>query len=83
MDERDKIKGQNELQEMVLNTGLCTGCGACIDLCPYLRSYRGKTAILFPCTLTQGKCFAFCPKVEVDLDKLSQGIPHLDPTKQS
>lgn len=73
MDERDKIKGQNELQEMVLNTGLCTGCGACIDLCPYFRSYRGKTAILFPCTLTQGRCFAFCPKVEVDLDKLSQG----------
>lgn len=73
MDERDKIKGQNELQEMVLNTGLCTGCGACIDLCPYFRSYRGKTTILFPCTLTQGRCFAFCPKVEVDLDKLSQG----------
>lgn len=73
MDERDKIKGQNELQEMVLNTGLCTGCGACIDICPYFRSYRGKTAILFPCTLTQGRCFAFCPKVEVDLDKLSQG----------
>jgi coenzyme F420 hydrogenase subunit beta len=72
MDERDKIKGQNELQEMVLNTGLCTGCGACIDLCPYFRSYRGKTAILFPCTLTQGRCFAYCPKVEVDLDELSQ-----------
>jgi len=72
MGNKGQIGGQNELQEMVLNTGLCTGCGACIDLCPYFRSYRGKTAILFPCTLTQGRCFAYCPKVEVDLDELSQ-----------
>jgi coenzyme F420 hydrogenase subunit beta len=27
--------------------------------------------MLFPCTLSQGRCFAFCPKAEVDLDVLA------------
>ena len=27
--------------------------------------------MLFPCTLIQGRCYAFCPKTEVDLDDLS------------
>lgn len=72
MSRKDKIKGQEELQRVILNKNLCTGCGGCIDLCPYFKSYKGRTAILFPCTLTQGRCFAYCPKVEVDLDDLSR-----------
>jgi len=72
MSRKHKIKGQEELQREVLNRNLCTGCGACIDLCPYFKSYKGRTAILFPCTLTQGRCFAYCPKLEVDLDDLSR-----------
>ena len=72
MGRKDKIKGQEELQREVLNRNLCTGCGGCIDLCPYFKSYKGRTAILFPCTLAQGRCFAYCPKLEVDLDDLSQ-----------
>ena len=81
MKDKSGIRGQIELQEMVLNANLCTGCGACLDLCPYFRSYRDKIAILFPCTLTQGRCFAYCPKVGVDLDDLSQrffGRPYDD-----
>jgi coenzyme F420 hydrogenase subunit beta len=67
-----KIFGPNELLEAVINKNLCIGCGACIHLCPYFRSYKGKTAMLFPCTLEEGRCFAYCPKIEVDLDELSQ-----------
>ena len=81
MEDKHRIMGQNELQEVVLNGGLCTGCGACIDLCPYFKSYKATTSILFPCTLTKGKCFAHCPKIEVDLDDLSQkyfGRPYHD-----
>lgn len=72
MEERVLKRGQEELRKYVLDTHLCTGCGACIDLCPYYRSYRGKTAVLFPCVIDEGRCFAYCPKVEVDLDKVSQ-----------
>lgn len=67
-----KILGSKELKEKVIGKDLCIGCGACINLCPYFGSYKGKTAMLFPCTLEQGRCFAYCPKVEVDLDELSR-----------
>ena len=74
-----QLLGPNELLEDVINKGLCIGCGACVDLCPYFKNYKGKTAMLFPCTLPQGRCYAYCPKVEVDLDELSSrswGTPY-------
>jgi len=74
MEEKVLKRGQEELRKYVLETRLCTGCGACIDLCPYYKSYRGKTAVLFPCVIDEGRCFAYCPKVEVDLDGLSERI---------
>jgi len=69
-----QVFGPNELVEDVLRRDFCIGCGACVNLCPYFKSYYGKTAMLFPCTLAQGQCFAYCPKVEVDLDALSSGL---------
>ncbi len=68
------IYGSRELCTDVIGKQLCIGCGACIDLCPYFRSYKGKTSMLFPCSLEQGRCFAYCPKIEVDLDDLSQRL---------
>ncbi|MFW6297114.1 MAG: Coenzyme F420 hydrogenase/dehydrogenase, beta subunit C-terminal domain [Desulfosalsimonas sp.] len=69
-----KIFGPNELLKDVIEPGLCTGCGACVNLCPYFSNYRGKTAMLFPCDLARGRCHAFCPKTEVDLEELSQAL---------
>ncbi len=66
-----QVFGANELVEDVHKGDLCIGCGACVNLCPYFKNYRGKTTMLFPCTLEKGRCFGFCPKAEVDLDELS------------
>jgi len=66
--------GSRELMEQVISKNLCIGCGACQDLCPYFRSYRGKTARLFDCTRDEGRCFAYCPKAEVDLDGVSATV---------
>jgi coenzyme F420 hydrogenase subunit beta len=66
--------GANELIEDVHKRDLCIGCGACVELCPYFKNYKGKTSQLFPCTLEQGRCYAYCPKAEVNPDDLSQKI---------
>ena len=68
------VLGSNELIEDVFNRDLCIGCGACVNLCSYYKNHRGKTARLFPCDLSQGRCYAYCPKAEVDLDELSRRI---------
>lgn len=67
-----RIFGSNELVDDVIRRDLCIGCGMCEDICPYFKTYKGKSAMLFPCTLEQGRCNAHCPKTEVDLDKLSR-----------
>ena len=67
-----KIYGSKELVEDVISRDMCIGCGACNFLCPYFRPYRGKVAMLFPCDLDKGRCWAYCPKAEVDLEELSK-----------
>ncbi|MDA8139336.1 MAG: Coenzyme F420 hydrogenase/dehydrogenase, beta subunit C-terminal domain, partial [Desulfobacteraceae bacterium] len=67
-----QVLGSKELLAAVHERDLCIGCGACVEICPYFKNFRGKTAQLFACTLPQGRCFAYCPKVEVDLEELYQ-----------
>ena len=73
-----QVYGSVELLEDVHKRELCIGCGACVDICPYFKNYRGKTSQLFACTLEQGRCFAYCPKAEVDLNELTRKIWHVD-----
>ena len=67
-----RVFGAKELVGEVQNNGLCIGCGACVNLCPYFRNHRGKTVQLFPCNLAQGRCYASCPKAEVNLEELAR-----------
>ncbi len=64
--------GSKELVSGVIRNNLCTGCGACVSLCPYFKSHNGKTVMLFQCTREKGRCFAHCPRAEVDLDSMSE-----------
>lgn len=68
------IYGPNELLKDIHERDLCVACGACVDLCPYFKTYRGKTSMIFPCDLEKGRCYAHCPKAEVDLDELSESL---------
>lgn len=67
-----QVFGSNELVEDVFERDLCVGCGMCVDLCPYFKNYLGKTTRVFACDLKEGKCHAYCPKTEVDLEELSK-----------
>ena len=73
-----QLFGSNELLEDVHKRDLCIGCGACVDLCPYFKNFKGKTSQLFPCTLEQGRCYAYCPKAEVDLNELTRQTRGVD-----
>ncbi len=59
------------LERKVLRKGLCTFCGACAGHCPYLTTYRGRIVRRDDCNLTQGRCYTSCPRVDLDLEKLS------------
>ncbi len=67
-------KGLKALEEKVFGKDLCAACGACLSLCPYLRSQKGKVVKLDNCNLDEGRCFAYCPRTEVDLDKVYSKI---------
>lgn len=69
-----QILGSAELTEDVQKKGLCVNCGSCVGQCPYFKSHKGTIAMLFPCTITEGSCYANCPKTEVDLEKISSGL---------
>ncbi len=67
---RKKQSSQELLKKGVLEAGLCTGCGACVSLCPYQVIYHDRTVQLHNCDLEDGKCRAFCPRTDVDLAHL-------------
>jgi coenzyme F420 hydrogenase subunit beta len=67
-------RGLNALEEKVLGRDLCAACGACLSLCPYLRSFKGRVVKLDDCNLEEGRCFNYCPRTEVNLDEVYQKI---------
>ncbi len=87
MEMNKRILGQKELQERVVGTGLCTNCGACVNLCPYMASYKDHTIILDACGRGEGRCYAFCPRTPTDLEALrrrqeaGEFTPELGPLK--
>lgn len=63
-----------ELQNKVIKEDLCTLCGACVGMCPYFVAYKGRLVLRDVCDISEGRCSAFCPRISVDLDKISQVI---------
>ena len=66
------VKGLQHLHQEVIQAGLCTVCGACAYMCPYIVSYKGRVVQLDTCDLPEGRCYAFCPRTAVNLDQISE-----------
>ena len=69
-----KLSCQDLLKKDVLESGLCTGCGACVGFCPYQVIYHDRTVQLHRCDLEEGKCYAFCPRTATDLSTLRKKL---------
>lgn len=68
------MKGGKELKEEVQDKGFCTLCGLCVGRCPYIKSLEDKIAVVFPCGIEEGKCYAACPRTFTDWDAVEQQI---------
>ncbi len=67
-------KACEELQGSVIKEGLCTYCGACTGMCPYLIPYKGNVIARDTCSLDHGRCRAFCPRLAVDVERLHRSM---------
>jgi coenzyme F420 hydrogenase subunit beta len=61
------VKSQPFLKKYVLEENLCTGCGACVGICPYQVIYHDRTVQLHSCDLEDGCCYNYCPRTLTDL----------------
>jgi len=71
---KKRYSSQQKLKKNVLEQNLCTGCGACVNLCPYQVVHSDRTVQLFDCDLTDGKCYTFCPRTSVDYQKIRESL---------
>jgi coenzyme F420 hydrogenase subunit beta len=55
----------------VLSRGLCSFCGACTGMCPYLVPFQGRVAVMDSCPVTESRCSQFCPRMGVDVDLIA------------
>ncbi|MFZ5596634.1 MAG: Coenzyme F420 hydrogenase/dehydrogenase, beta subunit C-terminal domain [Bacillota bacterium] len=75
------MPGQEQLKTGVIEKGLCSGCGMCVDLCPYIKAMRDRVGVINPCGIKEGTCYMACPKAGLDvsrMDSLVFGAPRVD-----
>jgi len=80
--------GQDWIRSKVIAQDLSTGCGACVNLCPYQKIHKDNTVNLHLCDRVDGRCRNYCPRSPVDLDRLRKAlfdpgdfVPELGPFK--
>jgi coenzyme F420 hydrogenase subunit beta len=74
MAQTTKFQGQAFIREQVLKEGLCTGCAACVGLCPYQGFHKDQTAVIHQCDREWGRCQAYCPRGPVDLAAIKAAL---------
>lgn len=67
-------RNQQALKENVIDSGLCTGCGACVGHCPYQEGWHDRIVTIHPCDLAEGRCYAYCPRTPLDMTALRQAL---------
>lgn len=66
--------GPVELKTQVQDRNMCTACGACAGLCPYIYTVREKVAVIYPCGSADGSCYRVCPRTPTDPGELDRQV---------
>ena len=67
-------QGQQGINTKVLKQGLCTGCSACVGLCPSTEYYKDNIILLHECDLVRGRCYDYCPRTPTDFEALRRAL---------
>jgi len=69
-------KGFSELKEKVINTELCSRCGACVLVCPYpgVLDYYHSTPRLIGKCVDCGICLRVCPRYNDMVNELEESV---------
>jgi len=60
------MSGGAELKAQVLDSAVCSLCGACLDWCPYLKIMEDHLVVPFDCQKEEGRCCKVCPRTCTD-----------------
>lgn len=61
------MPGQEQLKIEIIDSDLCSSCGACVNLCPYIKTINDKVKVIYPCGQKEGTCYYICPKRGLNL----------------
>ncbi|MHB8156743.1 MAG: Coenzyme F420 hydrogenase/dehydrogenase, beta subunit C-terminal domain [Desulfocucumaceae bacterium] len=64
------MAGQDQLKAGIIEKNLCSGCGMCVGLCPYIKTSGDRIKVIHACGLKEGTCYKACPKTFLDVDHL-------------
>ena len=69
-----KSLGFDELMEKVVETGICSGCGACVAVCPFKDAleYANEKPLLIGECKNCGICLRVCPRYNLQVDELDK-----------
>ncbi len=67
-------KGSLDLKKEIMDHNLCTKCGLCVGMCPYIKSLDERVVLIHPCGLDEGTCYNVCPKTLTDWELLDKSV---------
>lgn len=68
------VKGPEDLKKEVLDRNLCSSCGLCVGMCPYIKTVRDRAVMIHPCGLKEGNCYRVCPRTGVDARVMDNAV---------
>ncbi len=67
------MPGQEQLVK-IMDRGLCSSCGMCVGLCPYIKTAGDRVKAIYTCGIEDGACYGVCPKTSMDVAEMDMFV---------